>query len=204
MQFKLTQNKFNQQGTWGAAIENMVCPNADALQRFDQSGYDLCLLEQEYADANTYNANIKQDWYINDKIKTGAHINHADLYERKGYHGYALEQLGHWAPGMQLLYKMINLKPKWGIDISIDYVDSKSNCMELFHFEWDCHNLSNVLEMKETIELAIEEHDWNDVAKTKLLRKDEWAHLDFVGQSAWTTTFLGLPKERFKLVPWRI
>ena len=80
MQFKLTQNKFNQQGTWGAAIENMVCPNADALQRFDQSGYDLCLLEQEYADANTYNANIKQDWYINDKIKTGAHINHADLY----------------------------------------------------------------------------------------------------------------------------
>ena len=82
MQFKLTQNKFNQQGTWGAAIENMVCPNADALQRFDQSGYDLCLLEQEYADANTYNSNIKQQvlilimqTYMNVKVITDMHWN---------------------------------------------------------------------------------------------------------------------------------
>ena len=26
----------------------------------------------------------------------------------------------------------------------------------------------------------------------------------FNQQGTWTTTFLGLPKERFKLVPWRI
>ena len=38
--------------------------------------------------------------------------------------------------------------------------------------------------------------------KNKLARKDEWAHLDFVGQSDWTTKYLGLPEERFKLVPW--
>jgi len=77
------------------------------------------------------------------------------------------------------------------------------NVMELFHYEWDDHNLDNVLEKKDLIQDIVDNNDWNDVAKTKLLRKDEWQHLDFVGQSAWTTKFLNIPEERFKLVPWQ-
>lgn len=211
MQFKLSQNNFNHQRTWGTAIENMVCPHPDMLERFDQSGYDLCKLEQEYAKANLgshdymrYKACIKQDWFLKETEHKGVHINHSDLYERKGYHGYALEQLTHWVPGNNLLWKMIKLKPKWGIDMSIDYVDDQGNVMELFHYEWDDTQLETVLDKKEIIELIIENNDWEDVAKTKLLRKDEWAHLDFTGQSEWTTKFLGLPKERFKLVPWKL
>ena len=68
---------------------------------------------------------------------------------------------------------MTQLKPKWGIDISMDYVDDKMNVMELFHYEWDDHNLDNVLERKDIIQDIIDNNDWNDVAKTKLLRKDE-------------------------------
>tara|TARA_B100002019_G_C21269695_1_gene601459 strand:- start:1541 stop:2176 length:636 start_codon:yes stop_codon:yes gene_type:complete len=211
MQFKLSQNNFNHQRTWGTAIENMVCPHPDMLERFDQSGYDLCKLEQEYAKANLgshdymrYKACIKQDWFLKETEHKGVHINHSDLYERKGYHGYALEQLTHWVPGNNLLWKMIKLKPKWGIDMSIDYVDDQGNVMELFHYEWDDTQLETVLDKKEIIELIIDNNDWEDVAKTKLLRKDEWAHLDFTGQSEWTTKFLGLPKERFKLVPWKL
>ena len=52
MQFKRSENKFNHIGTWGVAIENMVCPRPEMLDRFDQSGYDLCELEQEYAKCN--------------------------------------------------------------------------------------------------------------------------------------------------------
>ena len=211
MQFKLSQNNFNHQRTWGTAIENMVCLHPDMLERFDQSGYDLCKLEQEYAKANLgshdymrYKACIKQDWFLKETEHKGVHINHSDLYERKGYHGYALEQLTHWVPGNNLLWKMIKLKPKWGIDMSIDYVDDQGNVMELFHYEWDDTKLETVLDKKEIIELIIENNDWEDVAKTKLLRKDEWAHLDFTGQSEWTTKFLGLPKERFKLVPLKL
>ena len=54
-----------------------------------------------------------------------------------------------------------------------------------------------------TMRNVSENNDWENVASTKLLRKDEWQHLDFTGQSAWTTKFLGLPQERFKLVPWK-
>ena len=209
--FTNTQNTFYSQGTWGTAIEQMHCPNVEALQLFDQSGYDLCPLEQDYAKANMgepeymrYRRAIAKPWILS-KSKTGAHINHSYLFERKGYHGYALEQLGHWAEGNHLIHKMTQLKPKWGIDISLDYVDdSRYNTMELFHYEWDSHNLEEVEKRKVFIENLLETVDWNNFAKEKIAKKDEWAHLDFVGQSEWTTKYLGLPKERFKLVPWNI
>lgn len=211
MQFNLSKNKFVERGTWGIPLENQVCPHPSFLDRFDQSGYDLCRLEQEYALVNIkqhdymrYHACIKKEWFVNnDYVSTGVHINHADLYERKGYHGYALEQLSHWAPGNNLLWKMIKMRPKWGIDISLDFVDQNGNVMELFHFEWDDHHVWTVQEMKYHIEEIVHDTDWDRFAQLKLDRKHEWKDLDFVGQSAWTTKILGLPKERFKLIPWK-
>jgi hypothetical protein len=210
--FKLSQEEFSNRVTWGTAIEQMHCPNADMLHLFDQSGYDLCPLEQEYAKANIgeaeyirYRRAIAKPWILSETNKTGPHINHSYLFERKGYHGYALEQLGHWAEGNHLIHKMTQLKPKWGIDISIDYVDSnRYKTMELFHYEWDSNSLDEVESKKSVIEELLVNTDWNNFAKEKLAKKEEWAHLDFVGQSKWTTKYLGLPKERFKLVPWNI
>ena len=142
MHISKSKNTFNSRGTWGTAIEQMHCPNADMLHLFDQSGYDLCPLEQEYAKKNIgeadfvrYRRAIAKPWFES-HTTSGPHINHSYLFERKGYHGYALEQLGHWAEGNHLIHKMTQLKPKWGIDISLDYVDdSRYNTMELFHYE---------------------------------------------------------------------
>lgn len=204
---RTSSNKFDQRPTWGVAIENMAMPSPSKLALFDQSGYDLCPLEVEYALANGADVGLVRDrkslckpWITSDAV-IGAHINHSFLLERKGYHGYALEQLSHWQPGNKLLNKMIKLKPKWGIDISIDYVDD-SHVFELFHFEWDDFNVWTVEEMKYHIEELIYSMDWEHFAKIKISRKHEWAHLDFVGQSEWTTKYLSLPKERFNLVPW--
>ena len=208
--FNISDNAFNTRGTWGTAIEQMHCPNPDALHLFDQSGYDLCPLEQEYAKVNMgeadfvrYRRAIAKPWIESDSV-TGPHINHSYLFERKGYHGYALEQLSHWAEGNHLINKMTRLKSKWGIDISLDYVDdNRYNTMELFHYEWDDNNLDTVLQKKEEIENIILNTEWQDFADYKLKNKDKWIELDFVGQSKWTTEHLNLPKERFKLVTWR-
>jgi hypothetical protein len=152
------------------------------LHLFDQSGYDLCPLEQEYAKKNMgeadfvrYRRAIAQPWFES-HTTSGPHINHSYLFERKGYHGYALEQLGHWAEGNHLIHKMTQLKPKWGIDISLDYVDdSRYNTMELFHYEWDSHNLEEVEKRKVFIENLLETVDWNNFAKQKIAKKSEWA-----------------------------
>jgi len=210
MHISKSKNTFNSRGTWGTAIEQMHCPNADMLHLFDQSGYDLCPLEQEYAKKNIgeadfvrYRRAIAKPWFES-HTTSGPHINHSYLFERKGYHGYALEQLGHWAEGNHLIYKMTQLKPKWGIDISLDYVDNnRYNTMELFHYEWDSNSLDEVLAKKEEIEEIVFSMDWQEFADFKLKYKDEWKHLDFVGQSKWTTEQLKLPKEQFKLVTWQ-
>lgn len=211
MHIKIRPNQFNRIHHWTVPLENQCCPKIELLDKFDQTGYDLCELEQQYADINTdtvtnmrYRKSIRKEWLEFDVLDRGAHINHADLYERKSFAGYALEQINHWAPTCPILYKLSKLRAKWGIDVSIDYADNKGNVFEVFHYEWDDFVLANVQEKKEEIEQILLNTDWDDVSKAKLARKDEWSHMNFVEQSQWTTEFLGLPEERFKLNPWNL
>tara|TARA_Y100001937_G_scaffold63442_1_gene86987 strand:- start:1575 stop:2207 length:633 start_codon:yes stop_codon:yes gene_type:complete len=201
----------NPRESWVWPIKEKSFPGLESIKFFDQSGYALCTLELMYAIANhSYlNANReKQGMYmpwieLDNKIE-GPHINHSWIMERKGYGGEALEQLEEWCKDCPLLYKVVKLKSKWGIDISFDYVDRQGNVMELFHYEWDSHILDEVLETKEKIEKIIFDTDWDDFARMKLRRKSEWCELDFIAQSKWTTEVLDLPPENFKLVPWKI
>jgi len=197
--------------TWNLPLTLNNIPDLTTIKFFDQSGYALCDLELQYAATNNAYINSNREkqgmympWIQLDNKTTGAHINHSWLLERKGYSGEALEQLNDWSVTCPLFYKISKLVPKWGIDISFDYVDTKGNVMELFHYEWDSHILNEVLNTKEKIEKIIFNTDWDDFAQMKLNRKSEWNGLDFIAQSKWTTEVLNLPPENFKLVPWNI
>jgi hypothetical protein len=102
-----------------------------------------------------------------------------------------------------LLYKMINYKSKWGIDLSLDYVDTNGNCMEVFHFEYDSFVYNDIAEKKVLIEEFVDMTNFDDKCKELLERKNEWFNLEFFDQSEWKTNFYGLPKERFKVVAWQ-
>ena len=207
--FELSSNKFSTNGRWDKAIEQAECPIPLQLKRFDQTGYHLCPLEQEYANVNMDNLEyqwdgmaMSKDWFTHDRT-TGPHINHGYLYERKGFDGEALDQLINWSKENHLLHKMSQIKPKWGIDFSLDYVDEdRSNTMELFHYEWDDNDLNAVLEKKQIIEDLVFSTDWFEFAKYKIEHKDEWIHLLYKEQSAWTTKQLNLPKEKTELHIW--
>ena len=82
---------------------------------------------------------------------------------------------------------MIKLKPKWGIDTNVTMWTT--DMLELFHYEWDDTELDTVLEKKEIIESVVLNNDWEDIAKTKLQKKDEWQHLDFTDQTNGLQTF---------------
>ena len=135
-------------------------------------------------------------------ISTGPHINHAFLFERKGYSGEALEQLKRFAELNNQVYKLINYRGKWGVDFSMDYVDSLGNSMELIHFEYDSYNLDEIEEIKGKVEEKVSLVDWTQAAKLILERKEEWINLEFFQQSKWKTDFFGLPAERFKMNAW--
>ena len=93
------------------------------------------------------------------------------------------------------------MKPKWGIDISIDYV-SEDAVFEVFHYEWDSFDYEAVQEKKLEIEEFIIHKDWDDIANLLWNRKNEWLYLDFFEQTKWRTDFFGLSPEKFKNVIW--
>ena len=205
-----TDNILNPRRSWGTAIDIGYIPKKDDLKHFDQNGYDLTPLEKMYAEVNNgyvkntrWRDSIKQDWFVDEEQSTkGVHLNHADLYERKSYHGYALEQLMAHVEGLALIHKITQMRSKWGIDISIDFV-KYPDVFEVFHFEWDDFEYDRVLEKQEIIENMIINIDWCDAAETLLKRKDEWHHLDFFAQSKWKSDFFGIEPEQFKMVAWQ-
>jgi hypothetical protein len=212
MQLTISPNKLNPNTYWSNPISQEIIPSIEQTELFDQNGYDLTPLERLYAEANGQAGRwhrpnhyaLKRDWLIDEKNSvTGAHINHALLFERKGYAGAALAQLEGWARHNNLIYKIIKMRPKWGMDISVDYVDADGNVFELLHWEYDGFDYQEIADKKTHIEKFLVTVDWNSAAAEMIRRKSEWHHLGFFEQSAWKTEFFGMEKERFKMVLWQ-
>jgi hypothetical protein len=199
---------FNPDPYWNVKLEDAAILNDKrCTDLFDQNGYHLTAVEQRYADINGYPKKVRRHetviqrpWIVWDKFE-GAHINHSDLFERKAYNDSALEQLTQNAVSNPMLYKIIKMKPKWGIDISIDHV-SENSVFEVFHYEWDSFEYELIHEKKYEIENFVINNDWDDIAKRLWQLKDKWFYLDFFEQTAWRTNYFGLSPEKFKNVIW--
>lgn len=208
----LSSNQFDSEGYWSYPIAKLIyLPIADDIDLFDQNGYDLTEIEKHYASSNmagpdshrSHRTALKQPWFCQTPVKEGPHLNHSLLFERKGYTGEALKQLQHWAQELPLLHKVIAMRPKWGMDFSMDYVDRDGNAFELLHWEYDCFDYSEAQAIKQYIEPIILGIDWEQAANEFVRRKSEWHHLDFFAQSDWKCRYFGIPKERFKMVIWQ-
>ena len=204
----LTENQLHSEPCFLDPIFNTdILKDPKSVDLFDQNGYHLTRAEQAFLPHNGYKPIerrhedcLRYDWLVWDK-RDGAHINHSDLFERKGFASVAKEQLEAFAEINPMLYKLIKMKPKWGIDISIDYV-SKDAVFEVFHYEWDSFEYNAVIDKKGEIEEFVLAQDWDDVAKTLWKKKDEWYDLDFFDQTQWRTDYFGLSPEKFKNVIW--
>ena len=213
MQLHLTDSKFNTSPYWSKPLTNIfACPPKDLVDLFDQNGYDLTKLEQLYAVANGENTTkhrdaehitLRKTWFEDDSPESCPHINHSVMFERKGYSGEALEQLKSWTQYRPHFHKLVAMKPKWGLDFSIDYCDRQGNVFELLHWEFDGFEYNEIADKKANMEEFLLNQDWDDRAKIMLERKEEWHKLGFFEQSEWKTRFFGIDKERFKMVLWK-
>ena len=186
-------------------------PGPEYVELFDQSGYDLSPLEKLYAVANSqrfcahreHRHAIRSTWLVSPPTKNdGAVLNHALLFERKGFAGEALDQIKEWAQTNPLMYKLVKLRPKWGLDFSMDYADRDGNVFEVLHFEYDSFVYEEIqTRVYKYTEYFMSVH-WDDGAKSVLAHRDEWMDLDFEAQSAWKCDFFGIEHERFKMVAW--
>ena len=208
----LTDNQFHTNKTWIKPInwDSFPSNSSELVELFDQNGYRLTKLESHYAVANNHSTvnhrheiSLRQDWFVEDKPLTGPHLNHAYLFERKGYEGAALEQLKKFAKQNNLIYKLVDYRGKWGIDFSMDYVDTFGNSMELLHFEYDSYDMQEIQDIKGIVEKTISKVDWDAAARYFMIRKYEWINLEFFEQSKYKTDYFGLPQERFKMNAWQ-
>jgi len=205
----LTNNKLNPLPYWDKPI-SYTSPTGKEIDLYDQNGYDLTLLERMYAEANNvkvqdHRANkhtIKCNWFEQEYKTTGALFNHSLLLERKGYSGEAREQLTKWAKDINLFYKLLAIRPKWGLDFSMDYVDDEGNVIEVLHWEYDGFEYNEIQDIKLKNEQRLLKIDWDNAGKLILAQKDKWYNLDFFGQSAWKCDYFGIERERYKMVAW--
>lgn len=206
-------SRFNSNPYWEVALQGNGIEDAPTYAThdlFDQNGYDLCYIEQLYAVANcayssmhrSHRVALRRPWMTQPHKKEGAVLNHALLFERKGYRGDALDQLKRWAKDQPAYYKLINIKPKWGLDFSMDYYDSEGNTFEVLHWEYDGFNHDEIADKKLEVQETLANMDWDDAAKEILKRKDEWYHLDFFAQSDYKCRYFGIGSERWKMVVW--
>ena len=209
---KLSDCSFDPNGYWDKPVEKIVfIPTAEDVALFDQNGYDLTDLEKHYAYSNwskpkkhrEHRVALKQSWFTQEYTIEGAVLNHSLLFERKGYTGAALEELKYWSKTLPLVNKLISLRPKWGLDFSMDWVDREGNAFEVLHWEWDSFNYEEVETVRKTIEPILLSIDWQDAGQQILKQKDQWHHLDFFAQSDWKCCYFGIPKEQFKMVAWQ-
>jgi hypothetical protein len=209
---KLSKNTLDPNGYWSSPIDKLIfLPTISDLALFDQTGYDLTVLEQMFASSNGASTNLfgqhryslSQDWITQDDQIEGATLNHSRLFERKGYTGAALTQLKSWADRLPLVNKVAAIRPKWGLDFSMDYVDRKGNAFEILHWEYDSFSYDEICAAKECVEKILLNTNWTDAGKKILERKSEWYDLDYFPQSDWKCAFFGVPKEQFKIVAWQ-
>ena len=209
---QLTNNNFNENGYWTEPMEELLFGSCNfMLDLFDQNGYDLTWLEQEFAKFNLtsteshrpHRTAIKQPWFTNTKASSNCILNHSLMFERKGYAGAALDQLKRWAKDTPRMYQLISLRPKWGLDFSMDWVDNEGNCFEILHWEYDSFSIREIKHIKKIMDIKLANIDWQSAGESILKRKKEWHHLDFFAQSAWKCDFFNVPREQFKMVDWQ-
>ena len=207
----LTNNQFDPNSHWDKPIEKILYqPTVEDVALFDQNGYDLTDLEKHYAYSNwskpkqhrEHRVALKQPWFTQDHRIEGAVLNHSLLFERKAYADAALDELQYWAKTLPLVNKVIALRPKWGLDFSMDYADREGRAFEVLHWEWDSFVYEETQYIKETVEPILLAIDWADAAQQILAHKDQWYPLDFFAQSRWKCQYFGIPEERFKMVAW--
>jgi hypothetical protein len=211
----ISQNKFEGEGYWRNPIPSYLqdwndYPSPSYVEIFDQNGYDLTELECLYARANNakvaahrYKQTLKVNWFEQTLKLSGAVLNHSFLFERKGYKDGAANQLQEWCYKNPTLYKVLQYRPKWGLDFSMDYVDTSGNCFEILHWEYDGFDYNEIQNVKQFVEPKLLSIDWEDAGKKLLQRKSEWYGLDFFAQSDWKCNYFNLMPERFKMVAWK-
>lgn len=174
--------------------------NSSNLKHFDKDGYEVpALIERAYYQAQGVELNYEiqyhiapvQEWYYDiEDSEEGLVLDHCMLLTRYALAGAAREQVEKAAKTRPILNKLLGIKPKWGIDFSLDYIDHNI-CMEVIHIEQDFLDYQEAQSAKQKLEKIIENTDWEQGAKDLIACKSKWINLSSDDHSDFKAQFFG-------------
>lgn len=172
------------------------------MKYFDKEGFELNKLEQAYYRVNTihightlYHVCCQQEWIIGPyEPLQGPYFDHCMILTRFDYQDESREQLEKLAIKRPCLNKLLKIKPKYGIDVSMEYQWPDGDITEIFHIEIDRYSKDEILEWKYKLEDIVLNTDWRDAMNQIMLRKREWEDMNSDDQSDWRCHYLGLPR----------
>ena len=174
--------------------------NSYSLKDFDKDGYEVpAPLEREFYNRAGIKLNHEiqyhiapvNPWYIDEEdSEKGLVLDHCMLLTRYAFAGEAREQLVKASKERPILQKLLNIKPKWGIDFSLDYV-THDIVMEVIHIEQDFDNIQEAQQAKINLEKIIENTDWELGVRQLIERKSDWENLSSDDHSDYKAQFFG-------------
>lgn len=195
--FSATNNTFDSYLGLAKRVSNDVI-NEQYIKYFDNDGFELSFLEQEYYRENGIKLNYtlnhgtdQKDWITggDEHFK----IDHSLLLQRWSFADDARRQLEYKRKEYPQLNKYLNLVPKWGIDFLLEYYN-ENTYMEVLHIEMDYRSYGQAVEAKDFFQKKLLETDWIDFAKSLIRKKDEWQFLPGMQQNDYKAALWGLNK----------
>lgn len=208
MHIQLTNNQLSTKAYYDQTINHSLDHGPHQIRLFAVNGFELCPLEQHYRLANQDVSDspeaLKVDWFRQDPVSEGIVLNHSFLLWRCGYQDLAAHQLDQWAQHWPIYHKVRQIKPKWGLDFSIESVSRTGTVFEILHFEHDFFEYPRCYEMQLAYQQLFVSADWLDLAQRVYRRRHEWEHLGFFAQSRWKCEFFGVVPENFGQTIWHL
>lgn len=176
-------------------------PTRNPFKYFDKDGFDLNDFEHGLYLINGIKVNeclnrraAQYQWFHNPfGAAPGVNIDHSLFMIRYGYAGALRHQIEQWADDRPLLAKLLQIKPKWGLDIDIEYVFADGYVMDLLHIEEDFHDYDEFMTRKLYLETFVQELGRNfDVLAAHLRRRqNEWIGMTADDQNNYRARLFG-------------
>ena len=172
--------------------------NEQYIKYFDNDGFELSFLEQEYyrengikLDYTLNHATDQKDWIVggDEHFK----MDHSLILQRWEFVDEAKKQLEYKRKEYPQLNKFLNLVPKWGLDFALEYYNENSY-IEVLHIENDYRTYDEAMLAKGILEEKILNTDWIDFTKSLIRKKSEWENLPGMQQNDWKAVQWGLSK----------